>query len=363
MIHAWSSDAVLSVVFFLLLVPVALLPALYRLYGRYGRFAGGPAVLLAVAGLVGCSLVAFTLFPLPAEDALRCDKGPLPAYWQLDPTTPFREIAAVASSSGWLAALTSRETLQVSMNVVFFVPLGVLAGYRAGLGLGRTLALGFVVSLAIELTQGTGLWGIYPCPYRLLATDDLAMNTLGAGVGWLVGRTATAVVPWRTPERVPDLGAPSLRRRAGATAADLVAVVLLQLAVELVVILVLAEAPAEEQRAALVVADVGALLLLFGLPMVRRDRATPGAWATWLAVGRPSSPGPAARWRVLLALGLRWLPALLTGLESVLVATFLVEGVAVALRRDRRTLTQVVAGTMSRTRRALEADARAPGEA
>lgn len=41
----------------------------------------------------------------------------------------------------------------------------------------------------IETTQLTGVWGIYPCAYRVFDVDDLLMNTLGA-----VLRSALALV-------------------------------------------------------------------------------------------------------------------------------------------------------------------------
>lgn len=42
------------------------------------------------------------------------------------------------------------------------------------------------LSLVFELTQLSGLFGLYPRPYRLADVDDLMTNTLGGMVGyWL----------------------------------------------------------------------------------------------------------------------------------------------------------------------------------
>ena len=49
---------------------------------------------------------------------------------------------------------------------------------------------GFGLSLTVELTQLTGLWGLYPCPYRQFDVDDLILNTTGVALGFAVVRLA-----------------------------------------------------------------------------------------------------------------------------------------------------------------------------
>jgi uncharacterized RDD family membrane protein YckC len=69
------------------------------------------------------------------------------------------------------------------------VPLGAFLRYYAGRSLVVTGAVGLGTSLFFEGKQGTGVWGLYPCPYRLADVDDLLLNTTGAVLGWLlVGR-------------------------------------------------------------------------------------------------------------------------------------------------------------------------------
>lgn len=42
----------------------------------------------------------------------------------------------------------------------------------------------FGTSLAIELTQLTGIWGYYDCAIRTFDAEDIFNNTLGAVLGW-----------------------------------------------------------------------------------------------------------------------------------------------------------------------------------
>ena len=79
--------------------------------------------------------------------------------------------------------LTNQAFLQVVLNVVLFLPFGVFVRLITHRGVLVATVLGFAVSLLIEVTQLTGVWGVYPCAYRLFDVDDLLTNTLGAFLG------------------------------------------------------------------------------------------------------------------------------------------------------------------------------------
>ena len=69
--------------------------------------------------------------------------------------------------------------MQLAMNVVFFLPLGYFMKRVFRWKFVTALPAMFLTSLLIETTQLTGIWGIYPCAYRLFDVDDLITNTLG----------------------------------------------------------------------------------------------------------------------------------------------------------------------------------------
>ena len=56
--------------------------------------------------------------------------------------------------------------------------------YYFKVNLRRTIKYSFFLSLFFELTQLTGLYFIYPRPYRLFDVDDLLLNTLGGIIGY-----------------------------------------------------------------------------------------------------------------------------------------------------------------------------------
>ena len=78
-----------------------------------------------------------------------------------------------------------------------FVPLGMYLRYYFKCSFKKTLLYSFFVSLFFELTQLTGLYFIYPNPYRLCDVDDLIQNTLGGILGFLIMGAIIRFLPTR----------------------------------------------------------------------------------------------------------------------------------------------------------------------
>jgi glycopeptide antibiotics resistance protein len=81
--------------------------------------------------------------------------------------------------------------LPALLNLLVCLPIGALLfPYVERV---RTAATaGLTLSLAVELTQLTGTWGLFPCPYRKFDADDLLLNTIGVALGFLAAQR------WRT---------------------------------------------------------------------------------------------------------------------------------------------------------------------
>ena len=61
----WLFAGAFSIALFVVLIPVFIAPFRGVVYRAYRYPAPGPTLLAAATGLYGCSLVAFTTFPLP----------------------------------------------------------------------------------------------------------------------------------------------------------------------------------------------------------------------------------------------------------------------------------------------------------
>ncbi len=72
----------------------------------------------------------------------------------------------------------------VIFNIFMTIPFGMYLRYYFKCSLKKTLLISFILSLFFELTQLTGLYGLYSYPYRIFDVDDLIMNTLGGAIGY-----------------------------------------------------------------------------------------------------------------------------------------------------------------------------------
>lgn len=182
-LNAITAIALGGVVALVLFIPVAA----YE-YRRDGRLGAGDLATLMLGAVYGLSLWTYTLLPLPDRGDFRCR----PAQ-----TDPLGTVGTMGlPDAGVRVFLRDPVVQQVLLNVLLFVPLGVFVGLVLRRGVLVAMLVGLALSLAIETTQRTGVWGFYGCAYRTFDVDDLLVNTLGAAVG--------ALVAW-----------PLLRRRSG----------------------------------------------------------------------------------------------------------------------------------------------------
>ncbi len=75
---------------------------------------------------------------------------------------------------------------QFIYNIFITIPFGIYLRYYFKCKFTKTLFLSFALSLFFELTQLSGLYGIYPRPYRIFDVDDLITNTFGGVLGYLI---------------------------------------------------------------------------------------------------------------------------------------------------------------------------------
>jgi len=220
--------AILAVLLF-----VPFVAASYRLRGglTLGRTLGWIALLVSFI-----AIWTYTILPAPAiTDEYRCSTP------NLDLLTDLRDILLIQQSG---TSLIANAALQVVvLNIIFFMPLGFLVRFLFRWGVVRAAASGLLVSLAVESTQLTGIWGLYPCSYRLFSVTDLMHNTLGAIIGSLIAlavlrRRETLDSPASAPRPI------TVGRRLLAMASDVLIFALVSLisglAVSLLRVLVIA---------------------------------------------------------------------------------------------------------------------------
>lgn len=130
-------------------------------------------------------LIALVFFPLPSVEKAAClsthDIQLIPFKFVSDIVreSPFE----LSNPSTYISALLHNAVLQVLFNILMLIPLGMFLRYYCHFSTKKIVMFSFLLSFFIELTQLTGIYGIYHGSYRLCDVDDLITNTLGGYIG------------------------------------------------------------------------------------------------------------------------------------------------------------------------------------
>ncbi|MFB3978294.1 VanZ family protein [Microbacterium proteolyticum] len=222
--HNIFGSGLLAVVLGAVVAFLAFVPFVAISYRRRGGLSFSRTVLWAGAAVYFWAIWTYTLVPVPQSDDYRCVGRNLRPFEFVD------EIRAAVAVSG--RYLTDPVVLQVALNVLLFVPLGFFLRVLGGRGILVAGLVGLGVSGLIETTQLTGVWGVFPCAYRVFDVDDLIANTSGA----LIGSVVAFIVPkkHRGADKAPDAERPrpvTRGRRMLGILCDLVGVSLVAFAV------------------------------------------------------------------------------------------------------------------------------------
>lgn len=152
----------------------------------------GRAVPLALACLLP---VLLGHVPLPDRAAMDCAGAPRILL------VPFGQFAAEARAAlrdgDPMRFATGLTLLATVMNVALLMPAGAALRRVTARG-GAAFALGLALPAAIEGSQVTGAFGLYPCAWRTFETTDFVTNAAGVWAGfalasrWRGGRAGRA---------------------------------------------------------------------------------------------------------------------------------------------------------------------------
>lgn len=188
----YSFPIATAVAFFPSIVCVITIPFLVWNYRKYN----GLSVMRAtvIFSLIFYMMCAFflTLLPLPTiQEVLK--RKPVPFNNRLFNNIMYvlKQAGFIAGNPGtwfrvanWKAFFRSSMLFQIVANIVMQVPLGFYLKYYFRVNWKKALGIGFLVSLFYEMTQLSGVWGIYPYAFRCPDVDDLMNNTLGCMIGF-----------------------------------------------------------------------------------------------------------------------------------------------------------------------------------
>lgn len=188
-----------ALIMFPFLAFILLLPWLIYTYRKFGFLSFWTSAVVYSFIFYGLCMYFLVILPLP-ETRNNCDEQSINRVYQV--LVPFsfvgdilkNEAIDLTSIQTYPLLLKNRAFLQVLFNVFLFFPLGVYLRYF-GVKWKKVLLIGFGISLFFEVTQRTGLYFIYTCPYRLFDVDDLIMNTFGSLLGFVIAPMLLFIFP------------------------------------------------------------------------------------------------------------------------------------------------------------------------
>lgn len=178
------------------------IPWMIWMYRQHGYFSLSQTLISFSFIFYMIAALFLVLLPLPDTRNTCAMQNPNTQHYSL---TPFRFIADTLSG-GWFDAKSPASYVlifrqpafyQAFFNFLLLLPLGVYLRYflthkkswwKAGL-------LAFATTLFFEITQITGIYGIYNCAYRIFDVDDLMLNTAGAILGFFLAPAFLAMFP------------------------------------------------------------------------------------------------------------------------------------------------------------------------
>ena len=164
------------------------IPFILYNYHKYGSIHFLRVFIIYTFILYLITIYFLVILPLPTFSEALENTGPYINYIPFKFVFDFiRETPFVWNDpSTYIKTITDSSFYVVLFNIFMFVPLGMYLRYYFKCNFKKTVLYSFLLSLFFELTQLTGLYFIYPNPYRLCDVDDLIQNTLGGILGFLI---------------------------------------------------------------------------------------------------------------------------------------------------------------------------------
>ncbi|WP_436492683.1 VanZ family protein [Actinokineospora sp. HUAS TT18] len=251
-----------------LLSVLLVVPYIAWSYRKRGELGFGHALLAFGFLIYAMALWTYTLLPVPDTTPQWCADNAVRTM-QLRPLQFLSDMRKDQVGTGVRAVLHNPALQQAVFNVALFVPLGMFGRHLLRLRPITVVALGAVVSLFIEVTQRTAVWGLFACPYRLFDVDDLITNTLGAALGLALAPLLRLMPGQKVKAAAGEPRPVTTARRLLGMAVDLVTVALLgatfQVIYNVIAVYLLIEEVPDQHRLLTIAAPVALLLVLVPL--------------------------------------------------------------------------------------------------
>ncbi len=181
---------------------VLFIPWLIYTYRKYSYLSMSKTIIMFSFIFYFISALCLVLLPFPSTRDTCSLQSPDTVHTNL---RLFQFIEDILKDSGvvltnpstWLAITKQQAFYQAFFNFLLLMPFGVYLRYflQERRYWKRAFILSFLLTLFYEITQRTGIYGIFNCAYRIFDVDDLLLNSVGALLGFFLAPIVWALFP------------------------------------------------------------------------------------------------------------------------------------------------------------------------
>lgn len=205
MISTYTGPIFVAALAFVMLAFVIWIPWLIYTYRKYGFLSISKTIIVFSFIFYFLAALFLVLLPLPETTNTCAMQKPDTQFFNLRPFQFVQDIVyktniALKSPSTWVAIIKQPAFYQAFFNFLLLMPFGVYLRYffKERKYWKRAFLLGLGLTLFYEITQVTGIYGIYNCPYRIFDVDDLLLNSTGSLLGFFIAPVIWALFPRHT---------------------------------------------------------------------------------------------------------------------------------------------------------------------
>jgi len=199
---AYTQPIYVAAIFFVILAFMIFIPWLVYTYRKYNHFPISITFITFSFIFYFLSALFLVLLPLPEVRDTCSIQKPDTQHFSL---IPFQFVVNTFGNSGivlsqpstYIQLFKQPSFFQALFNFLLLLPFGVYLRYffQSKKYWKKALVFTFLLTLFYEVTQVTGIYGIYNCAYRIFDVDDLLLNTTGGVLGFFIAPAMLALFP------------------------------------------------------------------------------------------------------------------------------------------------------------------------
>ena len=188
-----------AIIIFPFIALLITIPFILLSYHKYGSINKIKTLVIYSFILYLITIYFLVILPLPSFDT--ASKIP-PPHFNFIPFNFVRDFIRetsliITDASTYIKAIKEPCFYVAVFNIFMTIPFGMYLHYYFKFNFKKTLLYSMLLSLFFEITQGTGLYFIYPNPYRLCDIDDIILNTTGGLIGFGIMKLLEGFLPSR----------------------------------------------------------------------------------------------------------------------------------------------------------------------